>query len=98
MSRGTIVTQAERRAATEAVKAVVSIIKHGKVMFNLDRAGQGDRRLQDGGVSLDARASSPTHFRLAQTLHDASVNSALLSIETHILKETSAPVQKLVLK
>ena len=56
--------------------------------------GQGDRRLQDGGVSFDARASSPTHFRLAQTLHDASVNSVLLSIETHILRETSALVQK----
>ena len=41
MPRGTIVTHAERRAATEAVKAVVSIVKHGKVMFNLDRPGAG---------------------------------------------------------
>ena len=41
MPRGTIVTQAERRAATEAVKAVVSIVKHGKVMFNLDGPGAG---------------------------------------------------------
>ena len=32
----TTVTQAEMRGATEAVKAVVSMVNHGKVMFNLD--------------------------------------------------------------
>ena len=40
MSQGTTVTQAEMRAATEAVKAIVSLVKHGKVTFNLD-AGAG---------------------------------------------------------
>ena len=36
VSQGTTVTQAEMRAATEAVKAVVSSVKHGNVMFDLD--------------------------------------------------------------
>ena len=36
MSPGTTVTQAEMRAAAEAVKAVVSSFKHGKEMYNLD--------------------------------------------------------------
>ena len=36
MPQGTTVTQAEMRAATEAVKAIGSIVMHGKVMLNLD--------------------------------------------------------------
>ena len=36
VSQATTVTQAVMRAAIEAVKAVVSSVKHGKVMFNLD--------------------------------------------------------------
>ena len=36
--KGTTVTQAEMRAATEAVKVAVSIVKHGKVVFH--REGQ----------------------------------------------------------
>ena len=41
-----------------------------------------DRCLQGGVVSLDARALSAKHIRLAEILNDASVNSALRSIET----------------
>ena len=36
MSQGTTVTEAYMTAATEAVRDVVSIIKHGKVMFHFD--------------------------------------------------------------
>ena len=36
MPQGTTFTPAEMRAATEAVKATVSSVKHGKVMLNLD--------------------------------------------------------------
>ena len=35
-AKGTTVTQAEMRAAIDAVKVVVSIVQHGNVMFNLD--------------------------------------------------------------
>ena len=87
------VTRVEIRAATEAVKAVASLVLHGKKMFNLDGQvpsnpflrtrsldkGQGYSCLQCEAVSLEAAK----HLKLAETLTAAApVNSALLSIET----------------
>ena len=54
-------------------------------------SGHGDRCLQGEAVSLDARVSTVEHFlKLAETLNDAPVTSALLSIESsHVARNVS---------
>ena len=65
MSLGPTVTQAALRAATE-VQAVVTIVKHGRVMFTLEWAGAGEsvESLEENSIPLHgARRQLPSRRR-----------------------------------
>ena len=69
VSQATTVTQAEMRAATEAVKAVVSSLKHCKVMINLDgRRCWRIRRIPSRELGLVTRGKETAAFKAKRSV------------------------------